>query len=72
MKRPQIQLKPGVLEELEKQLDTNKTGLTVVTGLSTTQLYRVRTGKSKIGADFIAGILSIDRSKKFEDYFILT
>jgi hypothetical protein len=72
MERPQILLKPGVLDELEKQLNTNKTGLTVATGLSATQIYRTRTGKSKIGADFIAGILSADKSKKFDDYFILT
>jgi hypothetical protein len=71
MKKPEIKLKPGVLEELEKNLDTNKTGLTIVTGLSSTQIYRVRTNKSKIGADFIAGLLSADSSKKFEDLFIV-
>lgn len=71
MKKPQIILKPGVLEKLEKELDTNKTGLTVVTGLSSTQLYRVRTGKSKIGTDFIAGLLSANPSKRFDDYFII-
>lgn len=72
MKRPQIVLKPGALEELEKALETNKTGLTMVTGMSTAQIYRVRTGKSKVGADFIAGLLSIDRKKSFDDYFILS
>ncbi len=71
MRGPEIKLKPGVLDNLERELDINKTGLTVFTGLSTSQIYRVRTGKSKVGVDFIAGLLNADPSKKFEDFFVI-
>jgi hypothetical protein len=71
LNRPEIRLKPGVLEQLEKELDTNKVGLTMITGLSSSQIYRVRMGQSKIGVDFIAGLLKADHSKKFEDFFLI-
>ena len=71
MKRPEIMLRPGVMEELERRLDTNKTGLTVITGISSSQIYRIRKGKSKVGVDFIAALLKADPTRKFEDYFMI-
>lgn len=71
MKRPEIILRPGVMEELERELDTNKTGLTVITGISSSQIYRIRKGKSKVGVEFIAALLKADPAKKFEDYFMI-
>ena len=71
MKHPQIMLCPGVMEDLERRLDTNKTGLTVITGISSSQIYRIRKGKSKVGADFIAALLKADPSRKFENYFMI-
>ncbi len=71
MNRPEIILRPGVMEELERRLDTNKTGLTVITGISSSQIYRIRKGKSKVGVDFIAALLKADPTRKFEDYFMI-
>ncbi len=71
MKRPEIMLRPGVMEELERKLCTNKTGLTVITGISSSQIYRIRKGKSKVGVDFIAALLKADPTRKFEDYFVI-
>ncbi len=71
MKHPEIILRPGMMEELERRLDTNKTGLTVITGISSSQIYRIRKGKSKIGVGFIAAVLKADSTRKFEDYFMI-
>ncbi|HEX3046729.1 MAG TPA: helix-turn-helix transcriptional regulator [Bacillota bacterium] len=71
MRTPQVQLKEGTLDRLMAENDTNKTGLVVLTGVSTSQLYRIANGKSKVGVDFIARILSANPEKKFEDYFFV-
>jgi hypothetical protein len=50
--------------------DTNKSELVVLTGISSSQLYRV----SKIGIvgdDVVARILAANPNKKFEDYFFV-
>jgi DNA-binding Xre family transcriptional regulator len=71
MRMPQVRLKDGTLEGLMAENNTNKTGLVVLIGVSTSQLYRIASGKSKVGADFIARILSANPDKKFEDYFFV-
>lgn len=68
MRKAQVKLKPGILELLMKENDTNEIGLAHMFGLSLTQIYRTKTSKSKVGADFIAGALRAT-NKQFEDIF---
>lgn len=68
MRKAQVKLKPGILEQLMKENDTNEIGLAYMFGLSLTQIYRTKTAKSKVGADFIAGALRATK-KRFEDIF---
>ena len=71
VKTPQVHLKENVLDLLMQEHDTNITGLVGLTGISQSQLYRITKRKSKVGEDFIARILSVNPSKKFEDYFFV-
>ncbi len=66
MNYPEIMLRLGVMEELERKLCTNKTGLTVITGISSSQIYRIHKGKSKVGVDFIAALLKADPAKNLK------
>ena len=68
---PHVRLKEGVLEGLMSEYHINKTGLVVLTGVSTSQLYRIASGKCKVGEDFIARVLGANPDKKFEDYFFI-
>ncbi|HBE80331.1 MAG TPA: hypothetical protein DDW65_21495 [Firmicutes bacterium] len=70
MKLPKIHLKEDTLNDLMAENDTNKTGLVVLTGISSSQLYRVsKTGI--VGDDVVARILAANPKKKFEDYFFV-
>jgi hypothetical protein len=73
----QIKLKSGVLEELIHEKHPSIDGVTMwfvladLTGMSYTQIYRIRTGKCKVGTDFIASILAKNPHKNFEDLFFV-
>ena len=41
------------------------------TGVSRTQLWRIKTGKSSVGADFIAKILKYYPEETFESLFFI-
>jgi hypothetical protein len=68
---PQVRLKEGVLDRIMAEKNINKTGLVVLTGASTSQIYRIANGKCKVGENFIARILFASPDKKFEDYFFV-
>jgi hypothetical protein len=71
MRTPQVLLKEGALDRLMAENNINKTGLVVLTGISTSQIYRITSGKCKVGEEFIARILFANPDKKFEDYFFV-
>ena len=71
MKAPQIKLKRGVLEELMEEKDINKKGLSLMLGISLTQLYRIMDYKHKVGECCIARILVSNPNKNFNDFFYI-
>jgi plasmid maintenance system antidote protein VapI len=68
MNKPEVKLRPGVLEQLMTENDTNKTGLVAITGVSVQHIDRIAQGKSGVGSGFIAHMIK-KTGKGFDDLF---
>ena len=76
MTDPTVKLKIGSLESLAKESNANdqvsfNSFLVSITGMNYSQIYRILSGKSKIGVKFIASILAENPNKRFEDFFFI-
>jgi hypothetical protein len=70
-----VKLKEDALDNLVKEnypdCDNTTIGfvLSDITGMNYSQIYRIRTGRSKVGVNFIASVLAKNPQKRFDDLF---
>lgn len=55
----------------DKKLPYDMRQLALILGISSSQVYRVKCGKRKVSAEFIAGALQAFPEYKFEDLFYI-
>jgi len=66
-----IGIRPGVLNALQEKYSLSDTGLARKIGIDVSMLWRIKHGRSRPGAGFIARTLAVFPEINFEDAFCI-
>lgn len=66
-----IAIRADILEKMRKEKSLSNQALAAIIGIDKTMLWRIKTGRSSPGQEFIAKFLTAFPNMKFEDIFFL-